>query len=207
MDRLSVPPQEFRRLASHAVDVTARYLDRLSELPSFPPTTHDDVRAAFDRPLPERGLGAAALDDLEIVLRHSRPCGPAFFGYVLGSGEPVAAVADLVASVLNQNVTAWRSGPAAVTIERTVVRWLAEAIGCEDFAGSFTGGGSMANLMALAMARGTSPTGTLYASAEAHMSIPKAAALLGLGYDAVRAVAVDASFRMVPEALDRAIRE
>jgi glutamate/tyrosine decarboxylase-like PLP-dependent enzyme len=115
-------------------------------------------------------------------------------------------VGDLVASVLNQNVTAWRSGPAAVTIERTVVRWLAESIGCAGHTGSLTGGGSTANLMALAMARGTATGGTLYASAEAHMSIPKAAALLGLGHDAVRTIPVDESFRMIPDALDLAIR-
>ena len=207
MDRLSLSPAEYRALASRAVEITTQYLERLRELPSFPSTSGDETSARFDEPLPERGIGAAALEDLQAVLALARPGGPRFFGYVLGSGEPVAAVADLVASVLNQNVTAWRSGPAAVTIERTVVRWLAEAIGCKDFTGSFTGGGSMANLMALAMARGASPTGTLYASTEAHMSIPKAAALLGLGYDAVRAVVVDASFRMVPEALDRAIRD
>jgi len=59
------------------------------------------------------------------------PRARAFFGYVLGSGEPVAALADLLASVLNQNVTAWRSAPAAVTIERQVVRWIADALGCE----------------------------------------------------------------------------
>ena len=38
------------------------------------------------------------------------------------------------------------------------------------------------------------------------MSIAKAAALLGLGYDSVRTIAVDEALRMVPEALDRAIR-
>jgi aromatic-L-amino-acid decarboxylase len=151
-------------------------------------------------------MGAAAFDAMEAVLAHSRPCGPTFFGYVLGSGEPVAAVADLVASVLNQNVTAWRSGPAAVTIERVVVRWLAEAIGCPGFRGSLTGGGSTANLMGLAMAR-QARAGTVYASAEAHMSIAKAAALLGLGEDGVRTIPVDDAFRMVPEELDRAIRD
>jgi glutamate/tyrosine decarboxylase-like PLP-dependent enzyme len=93
------------------------------------------------------------MDKLADVLALTRPPGPRFFGYALGSGEPVGAVADLVASVLNQNVTAWRSGPSAVTIERLVVRWLAEAIGCAGFAGSLTGGGSSANLMGLAMAR------------------------------------------------------
>ncbi|HEX5041406.1 MAG TPA: aminotransferase class V-fold PLP-dependent enzyme [Candidatus Polarisedimenticolaceae bacterium] len=215
MDRLSVSPEEFHRLASRAVDLTTRYLERLRELPSFPAATAPATRAAFDRPLPERGMGLAAFDEMEAVLALARPCGPTFFGYVLGSGEPVAAVADLVASVLNQNVTAWRSGPSAVTIERVVVRWLAEAIGCPGFTGSLTGGGSMANLMGLAMAREArgpynadgSPAGTVYASAEAHMSIAKAAALLGLGHHGVRTIAVDDAFRMVPEALDQAIRE
>jgi len=209
MDRLSLSPAEYRALASRAVEITTQYLERLRELPSFPSTSGDETSARFDEPLPERGIGAAALEDLQAVLTLARPGGPRFFGYVLGSGEPVAAVADLVASVLNQNVTAWRSSPAAITIEQLVVRWLAEAIGCSGFTGSFTGGGSMANLMGLAMARDArAPShGTLYASTEAHMSIPKAAALLGLGYDAVRPIVVDERFRMVPEALDRAIRK
>jgi aromatic-L-amino-acid/L-tryptophan decarboxylase len=107
----------------------------------------------FERPLPEQGVGDAAFDDLAVIADHSRPGNARFFAYVLGSGEPVAAIGDLYASVLNQNVTAWRSGPAAVTVERTVVRWLAEVIGCEGFTGSLVGGGSSANLMGLAMAR------------------------------------------------------
>jgi glutamate/tyrosine decarboxylase-like PLP-dependent enzyme len=76
------------------------------------------------------------------------------FGYVQGSAEPIAALGDLVASILTQNLTAWRSSPAGVTIEHTVVRWLAEAVGsCHDFSGTLSGGGSAANLMGLAMAR------------------------------------------------------
>ena len=98
-------------------------------------------------------MGPAALDDLTKVVDASRAQGPRFFGYVLGSGEPIAAGADLLASVLNQNVTAWRSGPAAVSLEHLVVGWLAQAIGCEGFRGSLTGGGSSATLMGLAMAR------------------------------------------------------
>ena len=69
-------------------------------------------------------MGAAALDDLQSVIDASRLPNPRFFGYVLGSGEPIAAAADLLASVLNQNVTAWRSGPAAATIEQDC-DWLA----------------------------------------------------------------------------------
>src|ERR1035437_2135752 len=98
-------------------------------------------------------MGNRALDDLDRVIEFVRVTSPRFFGYVLGSGEPVGAAADLLASVLNQNVTAWRSSPSAVTLERVVVGWLAEAIRCTGFTGSLTGDGSSANLMGLAMAR------------------------------------------------------
>ena len=215
-DRLPLTVEEFRALAHRVVELAARTLEGLPGERAFPRTSGEETAAAFDQPLPRTGLGAAALEALEQVIAHSRPPGPRFFGYVLGSGEPVGAVADLLASVLNQNVTAWRSAPAAVTIERVVVRWLAEAIGCPGFSGSLTGGGSSANLMGLAMAReavapanaeGVRPGGTVYASSEVHLSVPRAVALLGLGHRAVRQVPVDEAFRMrIPE-LERAIRE
>ena len=132
---------------------------------------------------------------------------------MLGSGEPIGALADLYASVLNQNVTAWRSAPAAVAIERTVLGWLAEAIGCSGFAGTFTSGGSLGNLMALAMARESrapanedgAHTGVVYASEEVHMSIPKAVAMLGLGRANLRLIPVDENMRMYMPALEAAI--
>jgi glutamate/tyrosine decarboxylase-like PLP-dependent enzyme len=213
-DRLPLTPDEFRQLANRVVDLAARMLARLPEERAFPATSGLETTAVFDRPRPEEGLGPAALDDLEAVVALSRPPSPRFFGYVLGSGEPVAAVGDLLASVLNQNVTAWRSAPAAVTIERVVVRWLAESLGCRLFVGSLTGGGSAANLMALAMARearhpageaGVRPGGVVYASSEVHMSIPKALGLLGLGHHALRTVPVDDAFRMQVDALERAV--
>ena len=99
-------------------------------------------------------------------------------------------------------------------MERTVVAWLAEAIGCHGFPGSLTLGGSSANLMALCMAReAKAPAnqtgvrgGVIYCSAEAHMSIAKAAALLGLGYESVRQIQVDDDFRMRSDVLRGAVR-
>jgi aromatic-L-amino-acid decarboxylase len=216
MSRLELSPSHFRLLADRAVDLCAKLLESLDTLPAFPKTSAAETTAAFDTPLPEAGMGASALDGLSDVVALCRPPSPRFYGYVLGSGEPVAAVGDLVASIVNQNNTAWRSSPAGITIERTVVRWLAEAIGCAGFTGSLTGGGSSANLMALAMAReaklpsneaGVPPNGTIYASAEVHMSIWKAAALLGLGHKAVRLIPVDDRFRMIPSELDRILAE
>ena len=216
MKSLEISPDEFRRLAEKITQLTAGYLRELDSRPISPSTTGEEAERMFRTPLSEKGMGAQALAGLQDVIEHSRAQNGRFFGYVLGSGEPVAAVADLLASVLNQNVTAWRSAPAATTLERTVVSWLARAIGCPGFRGSLTGGGSSANLMGLAMAREAKtpvnetgvqsvPQGVVYASEEVHMSIPKSIALLGVGRKNLRLIATDENFRLIPAELEQAI--
>lgn len=204
MKPLQISPEEFRNLAERAVEVATGYLSGLEQLPTFPKTSGKETSSLFGGTCPEQGMGAAALDAVRDIFERLRPGNGRFFGYVFGSGESVAATGDLLASVANQNVTAWRSAPAAVTIERTVVSWLAEAVGCAGFSGSLCGGGSAANLMALAMARearapanqsGAQP-GVVYASEQIHMSIPKALALIGLGHDSLRMVATDDQYRL-----------
>ena len=215
MSRLEISPDEFRRVALRMVELASELLSEVHSLPAFPKTSSEKTEQLFHSDLPESGMGTSALEILPAMIRHSRPPTSRFFGYVLGSGEPVAAAADLLASVLNQNLTAWRSSPAAVTIERTVVEWLAKAIGCVGFTGSLTGGGSSANVMGLAMAReakapanerGAQPC-VVYASDEVHMSIEKAMALLGLGRENLRLIPTDQNFRMSPLELERAIHE
>ena len=218
MKSLEISPDEFRRLAEKVTQLSADYLRELDSCPIFPSTTGEESERLFHTPLDEKGVGAGALEGLQDVIKHSRAQNARFFGYVLGSGEPVAAVADLLAGVLNQNVTAWRSGPAAVTIERIVVGWLAQAIGCPGFRGSLTGGGSSANLMALAMAREAkmpaneagvrgAPQGVVYASEEVHMSIPKSVALLGIGRKNLKLIPTDQDFRLIPAELERGIEQ
>jgi glutamate/tyrosine decarboxylase-like PLP-dependent enzyme len=210
---LELSSEDFDALAEHVCRAASSYLAGLDRRVSFPATSGKAAAEIFERRLPERGEGAAAFDDLAVIADHSRPGNGRFLAYVLGSGEPVAALGDLYASVLNQNVTAWRSAPGAVSVERTVVRWLAEAIGCEGFTGSLVGGGSSANLMGLAMAReakapanenGARPC-AVYASAEVHMSVPKALAVLGIGRANLRLIPVDEAFRMRTDALAAAI--
>src|SRR5438309_11687893 len=76
------------------------------------------------------------------------------FGYVQAPGTAIAAIADLLASTLNANLTAWRSAPAAVEIERLTIDWIKQIIGFDrNAAGLFVSGGSMADMAALAAAR------------------------------------------------------
>ena len=213
MNGLQIGPQELSDFTAEALQLATSYWASLEQRPAYPATSGNQTTMLFSRPWPEKGRGRAVLQDFNMIAEHSRPSNGKFFAYVFGSGEPVGAIGELLAAVLNQNVTAWRSGPAATSIEHTVVGWLAEAVGCTGFTGSLCGGGSAANLMALAMAReakcpaneaGAQPC-VVYASEQVHMSIPKAVALLGIGRRNLRLIPVDDSFRMRSDALETAI--
>ncbi|HTS14972.1 MAG TPA: pyridoxal-dependent decarboxylase, partial [Candidatus Sulfotelmatobacter sp.] len=103
--------------------------------------------------------------------------------------------------------------------EEVTVGWLRDALGLPaSFDGLFTDTASTSSLAALAAAR-QAATGDaaaaglhgaplrIYASAEAHSSIEKAAMILGVGRAGVRRVAVDDACAMAPAALEAAIAE
>ena len=218
MRPLEISADEFRRLADEVVALSTQFFSTIDSRLIFPATSGAETEHLFSDDLPEHGMGAKALAKLAEVAAHARAQNGRFFGYVQGPGEPVAALGDLAASILNQNMTAWRSSPAGITIERTVVRWLAEAVGCRGFFGTLTGGGSAANLMGLTMAREAktpanerglyaAPAGAIYASGQVHMAVPKAVAMIGIGRQNLRTVPCDASYRMIPSKLEQAIKE
>ena len=214
MPPIDVSPQQFRKLAEQVTNTASEFLEGIGARSIVSKKAAAEIERLFPIDPPETGVGEQAFADLQNMIDNLRVQNGRFFGYVLGSGEPVGAVADLLASVVNQNVTAWRSSPAAVTIEKSVVGWLAQSVGCKDFKGSLTGGGSPANLMGLAMAReakapanekGVQSSLTIYASREVHMSIPKAVALLGIGRENLRLISTGESFRLNPAELDAVI--
>lgn len=213
MSNLRISNQELSRLTEEALALATSYWASVEERPVYPATSGEQTTKRFSRRWSDEGLGRAVLDDFQSIAEHARISNGRFFGYVAGSGEPVGAIGDLLAAVLNQNVTSWRSAPAAMTIEQTVVGWLADAVGCASYKGSLCGGGSMANLMALAMAREAKLPGNetgarpcvVYASEQVHMSVPKAVALLGIGRANLRLIATDEDLRMRTDALAAAI--
>jgi aromatic-L-amino-acid decarboxylase len=216
MNPLEVSPEQFKSLCEQFIAIASDYLEKIDSRSIPPEANGAEVERILYAPLPETGLGDEAIRAVSDVVQHSRAQNGRFFGYVLGSGEVVGAATDLLCSVLNQNVTAWRSSPAAVTVEKLVVSWLARIVSCREFRGVLCGGGSAANLMGMAMAREAKIPANksgiplderfaIYASTEVHMSIPKAIALLGLGRDNLRLVPVDNSFRMIPSQLERTI--
>lgn len=213
MNNLDISGEELTRLADDARQLALEYWASIDQRPAYPQTDGNKTSRLFARDWDEDGLGRAVLQDFKLIADHSRPSGGQFFGYVFGSGEPVGAIGDFLASVVNQNVTAWRSAPAATTVEHAVIGWLAEAVGCKGFHGSLCSGGTTANLMGLAMSReakcpanddGARPC-TVYASDQVHMSTSSAVALLGIGRNNLRLIPADAGHRMRVDLLQAAI--
>ncbi|MES0828452.1 pyridoxal phosphate-dependent decarboxylase family protein [Ruegeria sp. SCP11] len=213
MQSLELSNDELSSLGKIALHLALDYWSSVDQRPAFPSTSARQTLECFSCDWEEDGAGASVLEDFRTIAEHARPSGARFFGYIVGSGEPVSAFGDLLISALNQNVTAWRSAPAATVIEKSVIQWLADAVGCTGFSGSLCGGGSVANLMALAMAReaklpanetGVQPC-VVYTSEQAHMSIPKAIALLGIGRTNLKMIPVDKDMKMRVDLLEASI--
>jgi glutamate/tyrosine decarboxylase-like PLP-dependent enzyme len=210
---LDLSEKDLRELSTRVNELVLEYFAEVSELPVFPQTFAGDTLKHIGSTLSATGETVERLiEDCRTIINKSRHNGhPRFFGYVASPATPVGAFADLIASALNSNVTSWRSGPAATEIERTVVRWLGSLIGYDENArGLLLSGGSLANMTALLLAqraiagkeagrkglwRSAAPM-TIYASEQVHMSIPKAADLLGFGRDQVRLISCDDQFRL-----------
>jgi aromatic-L-amino-acid decarboxylase len=210
---LDIPAKALEEIASQAASLVFEYFTHISERPVMAPNYAGKTKAAVNVELPLTGRPLEELiAECRTVMDLSRHNGhPRFFGYVASPSTPIGAYADLIASALNANITCWRSGPAGTEIEQLVVRWLGSLIRYDQNAkGLLTSGGSMANMIALLIASrrktgvaasrkglwNAGPPMTIYASEEVHMSIPKAADILGFGRDQVRLVACDERQRM-----------
>ena len=210
---------QIRDMVGAALEWMVSYHETIRDLPVAPAVSAAELKRRLAEPLPREGRDFQALLEVfcDVVAPGSRHNGhPRFFGYVSAPGTAVATVADMLASALNANLPAWRSAPAPTELELVTIDWIKEAVGLDPGAGGLLlSGGSMANLCALAAARhahcGTDVAAqgvqvhpkplTVYASADAHHSIHKAAALIGIGQANVREVPLDATFRMDVDAL------
>ena len=215
---LDIDEQALDDVTRQATQLVADYFHTIYERPVRAENYAGKTTAALDVELPLESVPLERLiAECRTIFDLSRHNGhPRFFGYVASPSTPIGAYAELIAGALNANITCWRSGPAGTELERLVVRWLGSLIEYDrDAHGLLTSGGSMANMIALLVAsrrklgdeasrRGLwnqrSPL-TIYASEEVHMSIPKAADVLGLGRDHVRVIACDDRGRMRVDSL------
>jgi glutamate/tyrosine decarboxylase-like PLP-dependent enzyme len=213
---------QFRALAHRMVDDMLDHLSSLPDQPAWRPIPAE-TRKRLDEPVPYEGVGEE--QSYQAFLRDVLPypngnLHPRFFGWVQGNGTPLGMMADMLAAGMNPHLAGFNQAPALV--EQQVIRWFVELMGFPRGAsGLLVLGGTMANLLGLAVARNTragfdvrdaglyaapSPV-TVYASTETHGWLDKGVELLGLGHRFLRSIPTDRRFSIDVGALRAAIAE
>jgi glutamate/tyrosine decarboxylase-like PLP-dependent enzyme len=144
--------------------------------------------------------------------------GPRYFGFVVGGALPVTVAASWLGTAWDQNGALHATSPAVAELERIALGWVVDLLGLPaGTAGGFVTGATVANLTALAAARHAllaragwdveedglfgAPEITVVVGEEAHTTLRKALAMLGLGRSRVITVPADAQGRMRADSL------
>jgi aromatic-L-amino-acid/L-tryptophan decarboxylase len=207
---------DIRALGHRMLDDMIDYAANIRDRPVWQPIP-DEVRARFRAALPHRPSNLADVyrEFSEFVVPYATGnVHPAFMGWVHGGGTAVGMLAEMLAAGLNANLGGRDHVP--IEVERQIIEWMRQIFGFPQGAsGIFVTGTSMANLMAVLVARttalgasvrrrGVGEDGALltaYTSIAAHGCISKAMDIAGFGSDALRCIEVDRSHRIELAAL------
>jgi aromatic-L-amino-acid/L-tryptophan decarboxylase len=217
-------PSEFRRLGHELVDWVADYREHIAEYPVMSRVEPGEIEALLPAAPPRQAEGLADIAaDLERIvmpgITHWNH--PGWFAYFPSNTDLSSVLADLVAAGLGPQCMSWQTSPAATEVENVVIDWLRQMLGLSAaFSGAIQDSASTATFCALLCAReritdfGQNRGGlqaeqaplVVYASDQAHSSIPKAALLAGFGAEHLRLIETDEAHALRLDLLEQAIR-
>jgi aromatic-L-amino-acid decarboxylase len=217
-------PDEFRAAGHRLIDWIADYRATVADRPVAATTRPGEIHGLLPASPPQQPEPFdAVFRDLEQVLlpgvlhwQH-----PRFFGYFPSNASLASVLGDLLSTGLGVIGLSWQASPALTELEEVATDWLRQMVGLSDaWRGVIQDTASTSTLISLLCARERATDYSLargglqaedrplivYASAQSHSSVEKAALLAGFGRDNVRAVATDGAFALRPDALEEAIR-
>ncbi len=219
-------PDEFRRQGRAVVDWIADYYERVETLPVMSRVQPGEIRAALDPAPPMQGEAfETILADMEKLMpgiTHWQS--PNFFAYFPANTSGPSILGELISAGLGVQGMLWATGPACTELETHVLDWMADALGLPaKFKSDSAGGGmiqdsaSSAVLCALLAARERASDNQInarggndrliaYASTQTHSSLEKAMGIAGLGRNNLRLIAVDETFALRVDELERQIQ-
>jgi aromatic-L-amino-acid decarboxylase len=216
-------PNEFRRLGHELVEWIAAYRERIEAYPVMSPVQPGEVAQQLPAEPPLHGgdLGGIVADLDRVVMPGITHWNhPGFLHYFPSNTDLSSVLADLVSSGLGVQGMNWQTSPAATEVEDVVMEWLRGMVGLPDtFTGVIEDTASTSTLTALLCARErTSDFSQLrgglqaedaplvvYASDQAHSSVPKAALLAGFGAEHLRLLGTDDEHALRLDLLERAV--
>jgi aromatic-L-amino-acid/L-tryptophan decarboxylase len=198
-DSLDYSHEEFKDILDKATDLILATYESLDEQRGYHHNQPSEVASWFDQSVPAEGTDfTSLLSEVKSKVYDTATgnLGQHMYAYVMSGGNQISTVAEMLMSTINQNNTKWHLAPSMAEIEKRVISWTTEIIGFTASAGgAMVSGGSEANLSGLTVARnmffkkfdignnglfGMKPF-IVYCSTEAHNSIDKSTALLGIG--------------------------
>ena len=229
---LDFDDQVFSDLMQQACDIAKTQYASMGERPAYQMFEPSEVASWFDEKLPERGMSFSTIlkeADEKVLQTATNNMGPHMYGYVMAGGTQVSTIAEMLASVANQNMGKWHLGAAMNEIEQRVIQWGADFIGyrqkidgvSEQIGGTLVSGGSAANLTGLTVARniffekykirekglfGQKPF-IVYGSSETHGCVDKSIELLGIGTENYRKIQCNADYTINLQALKEQIKQ
>ena len=212
---------DVRAQAHRMLDEAIDYIADIRNQPVWRPIP-DEVRAQFRHDVPREpsSLGDIYREYGELIAPYATGnVHPGFMGWVHGGGNVVGMLAEMLAGGLNANLGGRDHIP--IEVERQITEWTRTLLGFpESASGVFVTGTSMANLMAVWVAR-TAALGALarqhgvgcegamltaYTSKAAHGCVSRAMDLSGFGTDALRNMPVDHLHRVDVESMRAQIK-
>jgi aromatic-L-amino-acid/L-tryptophan decarboxylase len=211
---------EFRAQAHRMLDDMLGSIEHIREVPVWQPIP-EDVRSCFREELPFKPATLEQLHEqfmTRILPFTARNAHPGFMGWVQGGGTPVGMLAEMLAAGLNANLGGRDQIP--LEVERQITEWMRSLFGFPaEASGILTTGTSMANFMAVKIARDASVGCEVrkhgvdrsscrliaYSSTAAHGCVARALDFAGLGSDALRLIPVDNRHRIDLEALTQTV--
>jgi glutamate/tyrosine decarboxylase-like PLP-dependent enzyme len=224
-DALRLDAATRARLWSLVGDAIEAYRAEADGLDVAPLARPEDVRHEldqfdFDRPLPPHKVVEAVVQMMRRLQPHVT--NPRHFGLFDPAPTAMGVLGEALAAAFNPCLATWAGSPVGVEVEQLLVHRFGELFGYrpELVDGTFTSGGSEANLTGLLLAltaalpehrdigvRGLSTQPVVYLSEQAHPSWLKATRVAGLGGNACRIVRSDSAGRLDASALDQEIAE
>ena len=213
-DGLQMAPEFMRELAGQAAEILVRRIDGLKSQDAWDGDFREALEASLLEDPPEDGQPAGDVlrrAEREVLRFATRLDHPRCFAFVPSSPTWPGILADFLAAGYNINAVNWlvASGPSQV--ELVVLEWFRHWLGYPEGAGGiFTSGGSSATLNALVAAReaaGNPERPVLYLSDQTHGAVARAARVVGVRPERIRALPSRGLLGLDVEALRAAIRQ
>jgi glutamate/tyrosine decarboxylase-like PLP-dependent enzyme len=212
-----------KTLFEQAKSYAYAYMDGINHRRVFPDDVTIEKLTAFDEPLPQHRQLATEI--LKLLDEYGSPAtvaltGGRYFGFVNGNAVPVALAARWLSDIWNQNPALYVISPTVAKLEQVCERWVRDLLNLppETVAG-FVGGTSIATMCGLAAGRYAllknlgwdvnddglfgAPPIRVVVSQQAHSTVFKALALLGLGKKRVELIPADTEGRIVVAGLPK----